>query len=313
MAVKYEEPIIIHSFRDPENPDKIHPELLRFKRVVSRIAVRDFSNIQLKAYYEANFYKAFITYVKSGNEVVAFFIAVFKKETDNNNQSYFTASGFPGIKLKNRKATADKTGSTEGKANNVIEFKKILKNLIGLYIQFYLEQILVPNRIQPAIQITNELHNAIRNRKIFTLHLIIKLLMSISNLRRDDRLILHSYAENPVMYASLVSKGLKFTGNDPRPASSDLNKIQNWDTRTLLLESYKQSLNNNQHPCLVKPKFVVDIFASEWRDFFEKACKNNDQKSAYFKYFLWQNYHFPNNAFEMKLVIDFKNILAALF
>lgn len=301
------ESVVVSYFSEPESKDRLHPELLRFKERIKRFAVSGFTVKDLKAHYEQNFYKARITYVykgRKGGELVAFFIAAYKIKNGN-----YYGSGFPCIKHKYRRNKEDKKNK-----HISVDFNVIMGKLITEYVQYYYENVLRPQKIEPVLNILRDLNEMFKSPSASLLsNKALSVLINALPLFAGQKLTIIATAENPIMYAKLMALNLKFQGADPRPSDSDLKKVTNWSSVRLIRESYLQLLKKEQHPCLITPPFSVDISAAEWRNFFVNVDTKSTSLAPYIKYFLWQNFNFPNTAFLFEFKVNMRNIYQVLY
>ena len=179
-----------------------------------------------------------------------------------------------------------------------------------------------PPEVQKFVSILLNLTPFLLQKINFSDPQVIDLMKQIESYFNKREYYLLSYAENPVMYVAM--KDFDFIG--PKPDASDLKKVSSFRTvHELIGASYRQMQSKKQNEYLRRVKrepyergnnnmpnedheILVNITASEWRAAFEYAMSGTTDKHLLARYFLWQNYRFPNYAFELRTPLTPRNM-----
>lgn len=114
---------------------------------------------------------------------------------------------------------------------------------------------------------------------------------------------IEAYAENPLTYKDFCEFEFNYNVKPPSKEFEEMSK--NWSVADLLHYSYIESNNPNPPVFLEKDlEFTVNLTPLEWRKYFEIAINRN---SASMKYYLWQNFNFPNTAFKVIIPLNAEN------
>jgi hypothetical protein len=311
---KFLPPQIIDSFYQKGSNKKIDPKFISLQKHINRIAVHGFDKTALEKYFEPKkLEKVSVTYIKYKNKTIGFFVCCFLRNVDAKGVVSYQGKGFPGIspEIRTDRSNPDLKGL----------FEKIWKHLFMNFIQFYVKiHFKNLNNVKVSSNEIKLLYDILINK--INIHTAVsayltKNLFSFINGLDKTSLTIYTLVENPIMYKSL--KGFDFVG--PKPTSSEIQRLQKLKPEKLLAKSYLKSKQKKQNKYLKKIKddnlkdpkdlnIIVNMTPSEWRSFFEPG--KDGKIDPYIQYYVWQNYRFPNYAFEIHLPITLSNIIKGL-
>ncbi len=118
---------------------------------------------------------------------------------------------------------------------------------------------------------------------------------------------LEVYIENPITYNDLYKFGFRY--NVPSPDQEFIEMSKDWGVGDLLKASYDRSKTPDEWPGCLKTgiEFSVNLTPLEWREIVEISIKKIPMK-----YYVWQNYNFPNSAFKAEIPLDAYNFWRVL-
>ncbi|HET7117339.1 MAG TPA: hypothetical protein VFI29_12655 [Hanamia sp.] len=243
--------------------------------------------------------------LKNDIKTVGFLFAAYYSKKDKDTGEYFyIGKAFPGIKFEERI-----------KEVNRAEWNR--QDFYKMFLGFYLDQIFIVlekeikretgndkyynENIKPLqdridnyditeTPPTNEQYQKDIKRVIKYLH-IKKISVEGKQIKLPDMQI-DAFAENPISYKDFCEFGFNYNVKPPSEEFKEWSK--NWSVADLLHLSYVESRNPNPPSFLSDVEFTVNLTPREWRKYFEIAI---DKNFVPMKYYLWQNYNFPDKAF----------------
>ncbi len=289
MDYSYHQLALVKKFNDG-NGKKLSPGMQKIYRHIKNIAIDKLTVKEFRKFYESpHFALADFTEIKKENKVVGFLFATFYYNPNSSPQ--YTAKAFHAVAGDYRQ-----TGKPYDR-----------KELYNKFIEYYMEKILLLEFLKQGI---NTAGTWLAKGDVPTfqdLKNIISSSLKSANNKQDMQIEI--WAENPTTYSDIFDSGLKYTGI--QPTVKDLNFLSKLTPDQLLVESYKLAKSYKTNPSLIpqyleETNFTVNISPKEWRNSFET---NNKAK----KFYLWQNFEFPNKAFKIIIPINPENILNAIF
>jgi|GEM_PF-4342056 len=260
--------------------------------------------------------------IKNDEKAIGFLFASFYSRTEeiitdgnSNKKTIYIGMAFPGIKFEERT-------KEQGRAEwNRQDFYK-------MFLGFYLDQIFTvlkreigdanynnsfiqeledridnyditdPTKGNPAdLKYKEDVRNVIRY-----LHEEKVKIDGLASPIPIPRMQIEAYAENPITYNDFCRFDFNYNVKPPSDEFELMSK--NWSVADLLHYSYVES-NNPNPPVFLEPvKFAVNLTPLEWRTYFEIAINKN---IVPMKYYLWQNYNFPNKAFKVTIPLNAEN------
>ncbi|MGC4234039.1 MAG: hypothetical protein QM594_13760 [Niabella sp.] len=266
------------------------------------------------------FLGAWIQYITNGEmqnstpkeeecEEIGFLFSIFYKREETINgktQTSYIGKAFPALRVEERLSKIKQMGGQ----GPTLDKRPLFKS----FLPFYQEQLLeILNKNDAILEKRGKAAEAINfenldNNKIASI---------IETLKGDkwgeiDPMTIEIYVENPVTYHEISKYNFKYNVNNNgsekwRKEYEDfVERSKSWKVGDLLKESYEKSLEKPSPDYLHHDiTFSVNITPQEWRSYFQGA---QDPKAHAMKYYLWQNFNFPQSAFKVVIPVDAYNV-----
>ncbi len=115
------------------------------------------------------------------------------------------------------------------------------------------------------------------------------------------------YAENPITYSDLCKFGFDYniSKRENEAIKKEFEYIsKNWDPGELMRQSYIKSLGPGPDYLEHNIPFTVNLTPQEWRKLFTHVSMIDKDV----RYYLWQNFNFPNSAFKVIIPVNEYNV-----
>jgi hypothetical protein len=236
---------------------------------------------------------------------IGFLFSIFyireEKDENGNPKKVLIGKAFPGIRVEDRLSP---------KKNKKWDRNWLYDNFLEFYFAEIIEIIKDHGGVDPLIKLEKLSKEDIEK--------IIDYLLNPSHKIPEMRL--EVYIENPLTYNDLCI--YDFDYNIKKPTQEFIRESAKWDTAELLRQSFIKTLGPGPEFLEKDIAFSVNITLLEWRKAFEPTPKrdvngkvvtdgNNNIEYEYndnIRYYVWQNYYFPNNAFKAIIPLDAYNV-----
>ncbi len=288
----YETRDLVYKFNGPDG--QLSNGMKAIFDSIKAIAIDDLTEEKFREFYEQNFIMGDFTDIKEGDEKVGFLYATFYHNP--NGKPQYTAKAFQAVTKEKRQI---------GKP---FDRSQLYKKFIIFYLQEILLLQLVKNAGPEGQQNTRNSWLR-RGRDPGFSDILYAAGGANESANRREYLQIEIFAENPTTYYDICSYGLRH--KSVKPEEDELNWLENLTAQELLNESFLLSEEYDAHKkerpeYLEKTSFTVNISPREWRNSFKTTKREK-------KFYIWQNYQFPDYAFKVIIPVDLENILNALF
>ena len=290
LEYDYNSRIFAENFYKKNSKTKLSPEMSEIYACIKEIAMERLTEKEFIKKYDKvdKCLFADLTEIRdSKKRRVGFLFASYHTRVTKNGEIIFIGKAFPSVRIENRGSGYDRS------------------KLYEKFIYFYFE--CIANGKLKDFQ-TEEFLNLFPEDKIRKDQKLKQYFSKIaSELITANEMKIEILVENPATYSDLCKWGFEIE-NIPSPDPILLTIISTWPTEELIRKSYLKSKDPKHNPPYLEKDitFAVNLTPKNWRDYFETTDK-------YKKYYLWENYSFPNNAYKVVIPINAKNIKKALY